>query len=383
MQGLSLIVGRVRAVAEACLRPSAVMLVTAGVVVAAFLVWLALITPRTLHAVVAAYPGFDQFDQSYYLFDRLTKLRASDDEGSMRIAIVGGSTTEQSVWTEASFADRVSHQVGRLVTVADLSSPAQSLTVSWALVEQTLCRGYDYALVAVNLGRFAWNDTNDPAVSIGYPSRRVDAKLKMDRKPFSNWYFFRNQGFVVRTLYLLAHRAVYDLTGASRLPPPGVTTTDRHPFLGSGAWPTDRKAARIRFVLDRYDRTYPRAKKATMATLTAMANTARQCGGRLIFIETPRNPWLLDKPEYADFQALFAEQAKKTAAFAAARNIPLIDPNDVVDYEQADLNDQGHLRREGAIRATEAAIADGVALYILKQGKGQNGGVAQWQQRDD
>ena len=368
---------KVRNIMAACLRPSAVMLATAGVIVAAFLVWLVLLTPKTMHSALEAYPGFDKLGDRTFLFHRLTQLREKPPGNELRIAIIGASTTRESIWTPESFAERVSAGVDRPVSAVELTSGGQRLLVSWSLVEQTVCGGFDIAVVAVNMGLFTKEQLRNPARYIGYRAPTVDAYFG-EQPIASGSFLFDNTRFVAGTLYHAAHTPLYNLTGDGRL----ISRKDahrgqrfvgkmnahkRHRFVGKPEKSPHRVLTKLRKTSHIYGSTYHKYAANNFAILEGMVKMAKECEGEVILIDTPRHSWLLEKSEFKSYQAAFYEHEAALIAFAKKHGLAFIDPNQLVAYTPDDANDHGHLRLEATIRATTDAIADAVADHILRK----------------
>lgn len=365
------------AAAFACLRPSSVMLITAGVVVISFLFWVAQITPQSLNALLEDYPGFATLDDRYYLFHRLTELNADEDRSGLQIVILGGSTTRESIWTGEDFANHVSDQIGEPVSAIELTSAGQRLTLTWALIEQTICQlEFDVAVVGVNMGRFRPVARVNPAEQIGYRSSAIDsfyAAESRDTVP----YLVNNPQFVLRSLYLIPHLELYKHTGSSRYNPNNKNALERHRSLDTRVRERVQVKKRLKLVADEYSGRYAAYGQESFTILERISDAVRDCGGILVLADTPVNPRLLNGPGFANYQEAYRKHQQAIASFADKRGLEFVNPNNLIEYRRKDSNDQGHLRREEAIRATSNVIADAVAKSILRD-KSKMKEVARW-----
>lgn len=350
------------------------MLMVAGGVVAAFLVFMLRLTPGGMHETLAAYPGFAKLDSPYYLFHRLMTMDPPSDD-RIEIAIIGGSTTRESIWDDETFAARVEQTVGQPVTVVELSLGGSNLVLSWALVEQTVCKGFDYAILGVNVGRFARSgETGDPARVLGLQSPRVAAFLHTDRAlGGSSWYFLANHNFVLRSLYLVGQNVLYDLTGGSRFPLRDRSALQRHVYVGTDRLPDSAVMKQLKDVSRKYVAGYQERSAAKMKVLDRIARTVKECGGELILLETPIHPWLLEKPEFEAYREARNAHHAAIEAFAVRYGLALIDPNDTIKYTPDDTNDHGHLRLEETVRKTTNVIAEAVGRHIINERKASGG----------
>lgn len=342
------------------------MLATAGVVVAAFLCWLLLLTPKSMHSALAVYPGYSHLGDRVFLFHRLTELSENPPSGEVRIAIIGASSARESIWTPDSFAKRVSAAIGKPVSAVELTAAGQQFITSWSLVENTLCGDFDIAVLAVNLGRFTAAGFRNPARVIGYRSAAVDAYL--GAQVTSERFLFNNTDFIFETLYRAAHTPLFYMTGKSRIVKK-KNAFKRHRFVGK----RPRKPRRLTKVLqnraDIYARGYDHHAASNFAFLEGIVDVAQKCEGKLILIDTPRHPWILEKEEFKSYQTTIREHRAAIEAFAAKHGLAYIDPNQSITYKWDDMRDQSHLRVEATIQATSATIADGVANHFLAEEK--------------
>jgi len=371
-----------RELATACLRPSWITLGTAGLVLVGFFVCVLLLTPQSLHAALGIYPGYRTLDDRYFLFHRLTKLHepATPREG-LGVVVLGASTARESIWDEKSLASRISERIGKPVHAVELTSGGQTMIQSWSLAEQTLCHGFDVAVVATTLGRFAREDFGDPAEDFGYRASSTDAFVGVEASPDAP-YAVDNLGFVSKSLFLVPHLALYDLVGISRFKDNEKNAEVRHRFIGKKASQHSTVKKRLRLATESYLYWYPRKVGANMKMLERLIETAHACGGTVVLFETPLHPWLLENPEFAKFQKLFRQHQAAITAIAEKYGLAYIELNRRIAYTAQDSNDHGHLRLESTIRATTTAIADGVADYILSRPDEGQGGLAQWQRTE-
>lgn len=367
-----------RRLATACLRPSWITLGTAAVVLVGFFVSVLMLTPQSLHAALGVYPSYRTLDDRYFLFHRLTELyeQATPREG-LGVVVIGASTARESIWDEESFAARISERIGRPVHALELTSGGQTMMQSWSLVQQTLCHGFDVAVVATTLGRFSREDFRDPAEDFGYRAADTDAFVGVKARPDAP-YAVDNLGFVSKSLFLVPHLALYDLVGVSRFKDNEKNAEKRHRFAGKKAAQPSTVRKRLRISSESYLEWYPRKARANMQLLERLIETARACGGTVVLLETPLHPWLLENPEFAKFQKLFRQHQATITAIAEKYGVAYIDVNRRLAYTAEDSNDHGHLRLESTIRATTTVIADGVADDILSRPDEGQGGLSQW-----
>lgn len=338
---------------EMCLRPSGIMLCTAAIVVLAFQAALLQLSPQSLHGILSVYPGYGDLDDRYDLFQRLMAIEDARPD-RLELAIIGASTTREAFWDTASLSSRISARLNRPAYAVNLASSGQPLVVSRALTEITACKGYDYIVLGVNMSRFnAVSDIN-PEDVVGVPAPGHGDRLEN----------FGYSHFTLRTLYMLAHYLYRDATGESRLVKKRARkakTLSAHRYLSKSPKTDAETVQKLARVTKNYAREYKKNADRAFEDLDSIAQLAAACGAKLILIDTPVHPWLMQKAEYKPYQDTRRAHLEKIEAFAAAHNLIFVDVNKLVAYSPEDLFDQGHLRTESSIRATTNAIADAIA----------------------
>jgi hypothetical protein len=283
-------------------------------------------------------------DGEPYLFGRLTRLFAAGPS-DFRIAWIGGSTTRESLWSEAQLADEIAALTGRNVDVVDLTSGGQSLGLSLALAERATCAaGARIVVLGVNVRRAERLDPVDARLLTGYRSAATEAGGTSWRQDF---------GAGVRAAIALRGRILGDAWGAFERVVKGKAPRQRHRYLGLSL---DRSM--VETVGKREVRQDP---VAVAAFLDRLEDTVAACGGRVVYLLTPVNSLLLQEGQFPRFAAASAAIAH---AIQRRGGPDSIDLNRLVHFEPEDFRDWGHLRSEAAIRKATSAAATVLAPMI-------------------
>jgi hypothetical protein len=140
---------------DLALRPSWVVLIVAGIVLSIYLIFISLGQHAYpfLNRLIAVYPGEARLSENFLVFNRLTDwLGVPRDPTLTSVVVVGGSTSRESVWSEAYLSKAIETATGRPVEVVDLTMGGSLPIESWTASEVALCNGADYVLFGVNVG---------------------------------------------------------------------------------------------------------------------------------------------------------------------------------------------------------------------------------------
>jgi hypothetical protein len=339
------------------------MIVTAsGIVLAA-----ALIDDVTLYRWLpdqqsTLYWGNDNFR----LYKRLHDFLSIKHDGDrLRVVVIGGSTTRDSVWSERQLSSDIARLGGGMVDIVNMSSSGQKLLQSWALTELAACHGGDVIVLGANTFRLARSDTVDPYLAIGHVAPEVTAYLMRDATRgamtigSSLDQAFKRSGFVMNMVFQLsaAHVRVWlgwqpDLL---RLLPEYW----EHPWLAS---PT---ANQQRAGVQSAERFFANGPPLDYPLLERIRATAQRCGARLVLMATAVHPDLLDPRQSPAFSRTYAGNNDKLRSLSTDVAKPIV-LNQLVDYSRSDFLDWGHLKTEHAMKASTRAMAQAL-IPVLQE----------------
>jgi hypothetical protein len=306
--------------------------------------------------MLAAYPGFERMDDGYYLYNRLHRRTRKE----VNIAIIGGSTTREALFDEMRLTRAVGNRTGKTVAVTDLASSGQDLPTSYALAEMTLCRGYQYAVIGVSLGRFGRVDARiHPARMLGHNPKDLDRVFppnpKQHSPAMSLWS--ARQAFNATTFKVMALYLIYDLTGIRhqsvlKRPMP------RHKYLGREITKQEKEA-----MFRNADEVHAFNKRA-YGVLPAFAEIAKRCGGKVLLFDTPVNPVMRDQAHRRPYTDRYHRYRRWLAKVAKQYDMGLLLPNDAVAYREDEFFDYAHLRSHGAMARTTDYLGERLAAAI-------------------
>jgi hypothetical protein len=344
-----------RALARA-VAPSWITLGAAAGVFLAFIAATLSVSPRQLRSMLAAYPGFERMDDGYYLYNRLHRRTRKE----VNIAIIGGSTTREALFDEMRLTWALTQRTGKSISVSDLASSGQDLPTSYALAEMTLCRGYQYAVIGVSLGRFGRVDARiHPARMLGYAHPDVDRVFPPNpkqRSPATSLWTAR-QAFNATTFKVMALYLIYDLTGIrhqSVLKKP----MPRHKYLGREITNQEKET-----MFRKADETHTFTKRA-YGVLPAFAEIAKRCGGKVLLFDTPVNPVMRDQAQRRPYSDSYQRYRRWLANVAKQHGMGLLLPNDAVAYRDDEFFDYAHLRSLDAMAKTTDYLGERLAAAI-------------------
>lgn len=354
---------------HALLAPTWPMLLTATAVVVAFFAVLLSLNESRLHALLSFYPGFHRLNNnSYYLFDRTTRYLASaQDRSTVKIALVGGSTTRDALWNEAHLAAAVTAATGVPASAIDLTSSGQNLATSWSLADQALCNGVDFVIFAVNMLQLRRNPGREPLQTYGYESPNWAAVFLGDserKRRLAGFGSLQLSEFAAASLKLIGINVLYDLTGLRH---PAIRKRRdpnmRHPVLYRTLTPSQ-----LQLRLDRVERLIVDGREEhsarSLAQIEKLADSARHCHGRLVLFDPPVNPLVRDASQRPLYARAYLEHRQQLQKLSMVHGLPLVAPNDGAPYDSEDFFDFGHMRTETATKAATAFIAEKISRLI-------------------
>lgn len=353
-----------RAVAIQMVQPSWTMMIVALIIVFAFAVPSLLLSPMQATRLLAVYPGYDSLDEHYYLMGlKDADGSSSPHENQTVVAVIGGSTTRESMSDADELGQILTLQTGQQIRVADYTSSGQRLDTSAALAVHSLCSSAKIALVGISVARLGTENTPDRSqvnfiqgfglgaspdalreLGIDAPDKTVAARR-----------------LVATSLALIPQYFLYDhLRIASR----GVRRKSRnweyrHRYVGKEA---DSRSAKERM---------HKAQKLHVATflqadrylvlLKSLAAVARGCGGTLLLYDTPVNPVLLSDPEFQPYAKALNVYREAITRLSREEGIRYFSSNDGALLQPEDFFDYGHLQTWRAINATTMLMANEIA----------------------
>jgi hypothetical protein len=297
-----------------------------------------------------------------YLFRRMQRFFLDHDRyREVNVAIIGGSTSRESIWSEAALAADIKRFGGGKVQVLDLTSNGQRLFESWALAELAVCNGADVVMLGVNVNRFLDKggiDRRDPFFLVGSLGSELESFVRSGsinpQYARLTHRIFDRPAFVVQTMTPLLEV----LLGA----PSGFNVRDinpeglRHGFLRSSD--VSQKAEKIARVEREFVKKGGRQFK--IPVLERIQKTVERCGGRLIPFVPPVNPDMIDPLQNPTFSAAYA--AHNDYLRATFGNLLVL--NEHIPYRRDVFFDWGHLATEESIRATTETIAREIAPQL-------------------
>jgi hypothetical protein len=305
---------------------------------------LVLLPSSIFYRIVDNFISYERSFPEYgpYLFGRLSRLFATQPKG-IRIAIIGGSTTRESLASESALEGELAELTGIQTEVIDLATMAQTLPGSLAVAEQAVCNGgARLVLLGVNLGRLGAVQKSNAVATIGYPRlsskmivgedrwiRRVGADLK-------GAIAFR--GEVIRQAYFVATgRRSFVLKRQ---------LWGRHRYLGKKASDPNRLKEAVAHHTER-----GRITAETFTLLSEIEQAITACGGRLVYFVNPINPRLWNDKQYAPYLQAHADML---TMLEARDQSAVVDLSRLAWLTESDFQDWGHLKKKQAIeRATE------------------------------
>jgi hypothetical protein len=290
------------------------------------------------------------------------------------IALIGGSTTRKTLWTEDFLASEIGRHQGGAVRILDLTSNAQRLLDSWTLAELAACNGADVVILGSNVNRFMQEDPfdgKDPFFLVGSLGPEVASFV---RGGFNPQYMtlrhrvFDRPAFVAQTLSSLS-RALLEPSPGSNARGMGktpVSSSFRHGYLLKS---TDENFKHKAKLIAQAERKLAKAGGQGFDYLVfeRIVKTVERCGARLITLVPPTNPDVLDPARSPVYSAAYAAHDRYLRATLGGVSSILV-LNELAVYRSEDFLDWGHLATRESIRFSTLAMAEAIAPILREYG---------------
>jgi hypothetical protein len=340
-------------------QPSWPSTIVASAIVALFVTALFALPPRSLDTALSLYPGYNRLPENYYIFHKLTEeLKEPTGAGELKIVLVGGSTTRESLWSEQSLEQSLEQKLGRAVSVVDLASSGQTLVTSWVLTEKALCNGADIAVLGLSVARLGLGGSGpNPLMKYGYGSATLTPVLA-SLDTLDDFYLSgRYHQFNLASMHLAGLYLVYDVTGIRANAVRPAPWVNRHVYIG----PRPTEAAMQRR-LDRavaaHVQQFGRRHEQGKAMVRNMIALGKSCGGKVVILDTPMNPVLQDSSQWPGYAQAYATYRGFLKELESRDGVPVILPRDAGAYGTEDFVDFGHLRTTTSIQAVTAHMSE-------------------------
>lgn len=332
---------------------------------AMFNISLVVINSNRLHTILAFYPGYSNPNGYFYLFDRLTRFKQKVNDTSLKIVIVGGSTTKEAIWNEADLAYQISELSGNNISVVDLTSAAQNPAVSWALLEQTACQGAHIAIIGLNIGRLRRVPRSNSVETFGYKSEFVDGYMANKHggsRPSNHAFFNDAYPFVIASYNNIAGALFKNGLRAERKKK--ARRTGRHVYINRELPSNEQWEARQETVDSTHLDNFENRLRDGMFFYEEMIHYVRRCKAYPVILDSPLHPVLRDANSTRKYGAAYKQYRAYLKQVLTKLNVSSVYPNDVISYQPDDFHDFGHLRTERAMKATTTHIAQQIAAII-------------------
>jgi len=349
------------------------MMLTALAVLGAFALPVFLLRPAQVSRILDIYPGYERLDQHYFLLRSLGMKHPPRQSDQYTVAVIGGSTTRESIIGSDALSQQLTQITGRKTSVVDLTSSGQKLNTSAMLAVHALCNGADLALVGVGLGRFGSVNRNDrtevnfvKGFGLNISGSDLDA-LGLSDPPTA----VSERRFVAASLVLTARYLLHDIFGiyTAGVRKKATNFADRHMYIDRKFDP-EAVPARLRQAEDNHVSSFLSDDKF-LTLLTSLAAASKACGGTLMLFDTPLNPRLRADAEFRSYAVAYEAYRQKLRGFSDATSVPHFSLNDEHALSEQDFFDFGHLRTREAIAKTNDIVAREVAGTLMTR----NGGV--------
>jgi hypothetical protein len=305
-------------------------------------------------------------NDNFRLHKRLHKFLSTKQGGDrIRVVVIGGSTTRDSLWSERQLANDIAQMGGGAVDVVNMSSSGQRLLQSWALTELAACHGGDVIVLGANTFRLAAQNAADPYLVMGHVAPEVKAYLDRDATNgattigFSIVQAIKRSAFVTNMAFQLMKGHVRVWLGWQPDLLQLLPEHWEHPLLAS---PTaNQQRSGVQFA----EGFFANGPPLDYPLLERIRATAQRCGARLVLMATAVHPELLNPLQSPAFSRTYAANNEKLRSLSEGIAKPII-LNQLVNYDSSDFYDWGHLMKGPAMKASTRAMAQAL-IPVLKE----------------
>lgn len=287
-------------------------------------------------ATVRDQPGvFVQDGKDSYGFATSAVLAAqARDPGPWTVVLLGGSGLREAVSSEAALEAAIEEGSGRDVQVHLLSTSAQTIDESRAILRSLPPGGS--VVIGVGANRLVADDPELARFGLDLPGVPHGARTGVFGLDHAAFYAPRAWGFVRSRLWGPVPEATHQYRGQEP--------------KGERSWARYRSQVTGR---------YPRLVDETFATLSEMVSEA--AGWDVTLLETPRNP---RKREFADIEAVEADFAVRLDAYVAASGVRRLELDDEAGLVEDHFVDWIHLRDADACDRYTRTLGSALAATL-------------------
>lgn len=362
---------RAKNIMEALLRPSWLTLGVALAMVVVLAIPSFALSVSTLREVLRVYPGYDRLNENYYLFDTLSSnIDKPFPHDDVSIAVIGGSTTRESLTSAGDVSVRLSQRLHRPVHVVDLASSGQQLSTSVYLSDYAACHGFDYVIVGVSIGRLGKDHASRAQIDLlkgyGVAAPHEPPAAEAERRRIERRFVSASIAMIGK--YVIQALTFIQLDGVRSK---RIDVGDRHAFLNRRDLSPAALQDRLLKAQTGHVAGFARSGQQGLELLVSAAQRAKSCGSRMILFDTPLNPALFENPDYRPYAKAYGEYRDRLNAAAGAAGIPVIYVNGANLFSPPDFHDFGHLRTRQAIENTTAHVTDALANLFQAEPRGE------------
>lgn len=295
-----------------------------------------------------------------YLQDRrddaghVYSLLASGDAHRAALVIVGTSVSQASMWRD----ERLSREAG--VPVTNLSTAGQTPMQSLFVLHAADIRPGQLVIVMTNPGQWTRLGQDDARLTSGQFGRFVPfaSEFRGELPGMERWLAPRARNSAERAFQRQwLHRSIYGLLrrwSAEHLYGDTRPAHDQHrqnPGIEDGDPAAIANSRQI--IQGRLTATFERNREASARILDVLVRLVQRRGGRVILLDSPRIAGDTTTT-YGEWWARFRAEER---ALSDAHGVPIVDMNDAVGLQPAEMRDAYHVAAVGRDRWSSAFVA--------------------------